>query len=83
MITIERDCNAFKVKVKDSGFGSYRMRANTVQEAALCVIHYFGGDNKHSGENKKCPACRRVTEETKKFIARQQRERKRNGAVSR
>lgn len=65
-ITIERNYNKFKVRVHDQGFGSYRMEANTPEEAALCVIHYYGEARGHLGENPKCPSCRRMKEEAAK-----------------
>jgi hypothetical protein len=60
MITVSQEWNKYRVKLSGDRTKYF---ANTPQEAATAVLHYYG-IKKHNG--KKCPLCRSIEQEQKK-----------------
>lgn len=59
MICIEPHGNDFRVKVSDSGFGRYSVRAHDLDEAIQAIRHYFAKPYHPCNAVENCPLCRK------------------------
>lgn len=71
MMTVRRQDTGFRVGVSEPGLGRFAVRVTTAEQAALCVIHYFGdrSSSKHGlGQVPGCPFCQSVARKRRRLV---------------
>jgi hypothetical protein len=65
MLKVARHDIGFRVSVSETGLGNFGIDCRTAEQAAKCVLHYYGSQHQ-VGSDPECPFCQKANVEDRK-----------------